>query len=92
MVIELVRDNEHSVIEVRHRMLKEEIKAINIPEEEIFKLEIQSVRNELLENYPDYRFVYATKKTNYTKDKYLGEYMEFVARGVKYFNKCKESN
>lgn len=85
MVIERVRDNEHSIIDVIHIRMKDEIERFDIPEDEFHKFEIAAVRKELLEDFPDYGLVYAAKMKNYEKHDSLGLIMKYVARGGKYF-------
>ena len=85
MVIERVRDEEHSIIDVVHVQLQDFIKAVDLPEEEVHKIEIEEVKKELLENYPDYNFVFASRLKNYEKHEPLGMVMRYIARGVKYF-------
>ena len=86
MVIERVRDNEHSIIDVIHIVLKETIDSIDIPEDEFHNMAIEEVRKELLEDFPDYTLVYAAKMKDYEKQGSVGLIMRYVARGVKYFN------
>lgn len=85
MVIERVRDEEHSIIDVVHIQLQDFIKAVGLPEEEFHRLEIEEVKKELLENYPDYNLVFASRLKNYEKHEQVGMVMRYVARGVKYF-------
>lgn len=85
MVIERVRDNEHSIIDVIHIRMKDEIESFDIPEDEFHNFEIAAVKKELLEDFPDYGLVYAAKMKDYEKFGSLGLVMKYVARGVKYF-------
>ena len=81
-----MRDNEHSIIDVIHIVLKETIDSIDIPEDEFHNMAIEEVRKELLEDFPDYTLVYAAKMKDYEKQGSVGLIMRYVARGVKYFN------
>ena len=85
MVIERVHDAEHSIIEIIHIQTKAEIDSIDVPEEDVFKEGIKAVKDELLTYFPQYSLVFAAKNREYKEDKYLGLYMEYVARGVLYF-------
>ena len=86
MVIEVARDAERSIIEVRHILTKEQIESVVCPEK-VQEGEVEAVKNELLEDYPDYSFCYATKSRKYLDfGEPLGKVMVFVARGIKYFS------
>ncbi len=66
-------------------MYKKEIETINLPEEKVHELEIEEVKKELLEDYPSYSLVFATKTKEYANDDHFGPFMIYTARGVKYY-------
>ena len=86
MVVEIMRDEVCSMIEVRHLKSKDEIEAFNVDPEVVHKAEIDAVKNELLEDYPDYSLNFATRNKDYEPFGRLGLVMWYVVRGVKYFN------
>ena len=61
MVKTIVSDSEHSIIEVIHVITEDDIKSVNLPEEDVFQIHIENVKKELQENYPSYKLVFATR-------------------------------
>lgn len=85
MVKTVVDDSEHTIIEVIHNVPEDEIKSVNLSEEDAFQVNIEGVKKELQEDYPTYDLVFATRYNNYVNHPVLGRVMYFTARGVKYY-------
>ena len=87
MVVEIMRDETISIIEVRHCIPKETIEKFVISPEIFHQAQIEQVKKELKEDYPDYYLNFATRNKDYEPLGKVGLVMWYTARGVKYFER-----
>ena len=99
MVKELVNDSEHIIIEILHFIPKFELEHLNMIREDIVNAEIEIMRQELKEDYPGFKVVYAypqreimapPRDKNYEKaihkleETSIGPVLKVVLRAVTY--------
>ena len=85
MVVRVIDDEYHSIIDVIHYQKKEDFDRIALPRDEIIKAQKELVKKELKEDYPSYGLVYAAATRDFEDVPGLGKVMRYVARGAKYY-------